>query len=62
MTLTLPPDLQPLVDGLVRRGRYPSPGAVLRGGLALLKKRERLRRLFAARLSRGAAGPLTMAG
>ena len=56
MTISLPPDLEKLVDRKVREGNYASPDEVVREAIGLLLKREEWDRLIdegIAELERG---------
>ena len=67
MTLSLAPDLQKLIEDLVRSGKYDSPEAVVRQALVLLRAQadltpadiDYLRQLLAPSIAQADRGELT---
>lgn len=43
MNITLPPELEKIIDQKIKSGRFNSPGEVVREGLRLLNEQNRIR-------------------
>jgi antitoxin ParD1/3/4 len=52
MNITLPPELENLINEKVKSGKYDSPGEVIREGLRLLKEQDELKRIRVEELRR----------
>lgn len=52
MNITLPPELENLINEKVKSGKYDSPGEVVREGLRLLKEQDELKRIRLEELRR----------